>query len=124
MSYLSCSQCVYASQSISTLFFSPSGHVVTIPGRNSTFTCFQLFPGSNTQLQNVAWLVNGSALENYGTDNIITAPGPSNSEILTFINLSLENNGTTIQCQATLQSNVTQSASEGVLLLQGIKVAG
>ena len=58
---------------------------------------------------------------NYGTDNMITAPGPSNSEILMFINLSLENNHTTIQCQATLQSIVTQFASEGVLLLQGIK---
>ena len=98
----------------------PSGAVVTVPGRNRTFTCFLLLPVSNTQLQNVSWLLNGLALENYGLNNIITKPGPGGSGTLTFINLSLENNHTTIQCQATLQSGAIQSASEGILLLQGI----
>ena len=117
-----------------TLFFFfsvcllPSGPVVNIPGRNQSFTC-QLFSAApNTHLQNVSWLLNGSTLENYGLDNVVTSefkPGPismGGGGILRFVNLSLENNYTTIQCQATLQSNVTQSASEGVLLLQGMKV--
>ena len=53
--------------------------LVTVPGRNSTFTCFQNTAESNIQLQNVAWLLNGSALENYGLDDIITEPGPGDS---------------------------------------------
>ena len=68
----------------------------------------------------------GSALENYGLDNVVTEfrPGPRGMGILRFANLSLENNHTPIQCQATLQSGVIQSASESVLLLQGMKIMG
>ena len=100
------------------------GPVVTIPGRNQSFRC-QLFSAvAITHLQNVSWLLNGSTLEDYGLDNVVTEfrPGPRGIGILRFINLSLENNDTSIQCQVTLQSGVTiQSAS---LLLQGMKVMG
>ena len=101
----------------------PSGPVVTIPGRNQSFSCQVHSAAPNTHLQNVSWLLNGSTLENYGLDNVVTEfrPGLIGIGILRFINLSLENNHTTIQCQATLQSGVTHSVSEGLLLLQGMK---
>ena len=95
----------------------PSGPVVTIPGRNKIFIC-QLV---TTEQQNVSWLLNGSALENYGLDNVISEQIVNNQGILTFTNLSLENNHTTIQCQATLPSGMNRSTS-AVLLLQGMKV--
>ena len=104
----------------------PSGPVVTIPGRNQSFRC-QLFSAvPNTHLQNVSWLLNESTLEDYGLDNVVTEfrPGLRGMGILRFVNLSLENNHTTIQCQATLQSGVIHSASEGLLLLQGMKFRG
>ena len=98
----------------------PSGPVVTIPGRNQSFTCFLRSAESNS-LQNISWMFNGSAVENHWLDSVIIefkhrARGRGT---LTFTNVSLEYNHTIIQCQATLQSNVIQSASVGVLLLQG-----
>ena len=102
----------------------PSGPVVSIPGRNQRFSC-QVISAAvpNTHLLNVSWLLNGSTLEDYGLDNVVTEfnPGPISMGILRFVNLSLENNHTTIQCQAKLQSGMTiQSASESVMLLQGM----
>ena len=95
----------------------PSGPVVTIPGRNVSFIC-QLV---TTEQQNVSWLLNGSALENYGLDNVIAEPFGDNEGILTFTNLSLGNNCTIIQCQAALPSGMNRPTS-AVLLLQGMKV--
>ena len=92
----------------------PSGPVVTIPGRDKTFICQLVTP----KQWNVSWLLNGSALENYGLDNIVTG---DNERILTFTNLTLENNHTIIQCQAALPSGMNRSTS-AVLLLQGMKV--
>ena len=95
----------------------PSGPVATIPGRNQSFIC-QLV---TARQQNVSWLLNGSALENYGIDNVIAEQIVYNHGILTFTNLSLENNHTIIQCQATLLSGMNWSTS-AVLLLQGMQV--
>ena len=99
------------------MYVFPSGPVVSIPGRNQSFTCQQF---TNTHLQNFSWLLNGSTLENYGLDNVVTEfkPGPGIG-ILRFVNLSLENNHTNIQCHGFLQSGVFQSAT---LLLQGMRV--
>ena len=97
-------------------------HVVSIPGRNQSFRC-QLFSAApNASLQNVSWMLNGSTLENYGLDNVVTEFNPGPISILRFINLSLENNHTKIQCQGFLETGVIQSASEGTLLLQGMKL--
>ena len=95
----------------------PSGPVVTIPGRDETFICQLVTP----KQQNISWLLNGSALENYGLDNVITETFGDNEGIITFTNLSLENNHTIIQCQAALPSGMNRSTS-AVLLLQGMKV--
>ena len=101
----------------------PSGPVVTIPGRNVSFIC-QLVSVDNTQLQSISWLLNGSALENYRLDNVVTELRSGGNGVLLFTSLSLENNHTTIQCQAIIQSGQTvQSTSEGVLLLQGMRAS-
>ena len=100
----------------------PSGPVVTIPGRNVSFIC-QLVSVDNTQLQSISWFLNGSALENHRLDNVVTELRSGGNGVLLFINLSLENNHTTIQCQAIMRSGLTiQSASEGVLLMQGMRI--
>ena len=100
----------------------PSGPVVTIPGRNVSFLC-QLVSVDNTQLQSISWLLNGSALENYRLDNVATELRSGGNGILSFTTLSLGNNHTTIQCQVIIQSGLTTlSASEGVLLLQGMRI--
>ena len=100
----------------------PSGFVVTTIGRNNvTFRCDLLIIIPD-RLQNVSWLLNGSALESSGLMDIIIEFSSigSGTGALTFTNLVLDYNHTTINCQGSLQSGSTAaSANSAVLLLQG-----
>ena len=98
----------------------PFGSVVTVPGKNQAFLCTIVSAIHDTHPRNISWLLNGSAVRNYGLDNVVITPGDRNVEILTFMNVNLRNNHTTVQCLGTLNTGVTSSsAPDAVLLLQG-----
>ncbi len=87
---------------------------VVIPGGMSTFVCQSINSGDIQQFQ---WLVNGTQLES--TEGIRATVQSNIIGILSFNNIPVEYNGTTIQCIVTLTSGETISSNNAALLVQG-----
>ena len=79
----------------------------------STFICQSINSGDMKQFQ---WLVNGTQLEH--SDEISTT-AEGDIGILTFSNIPVDYNDTTIQCIVTLTSGDTISSNNATLLVQG-----
>lgn len=98
----------------------PLGSVVTTTGRkNFTFNCLL---ATTDSFSSVSWLLNGSTLESLGLDDVIPQFDTIFNGIgtLTFVNLALEYNYTTIQCTGSLRSGRNFVSEEAILLLQGL----
>ena len=78
------------------------------------------FPCSTTAVvSSLQWIVNGSALEDLSMDTSILTSSSFAGEFLTFRNVPLHYNGTTIQCVVTFPDNTTLSSNTATLQVQG-----
>lgn len=101
----------------------PTGGYVAIPGGNAVFNCLYFLSGCSDRLVSVQWLVNGTLLDSTNLTNINTVFDGSiacGTGSLTFTNISLEYNMTSVSCRADLNSGrIITSNTNVLLLLQG-----
>jgi hypothetical protein len=90
-------------------------------GENYEVRC-RLVTVTGNALRDVSWLLNGSSLEILGLDGVLPHFSTIGSGIgfLTFSNLAMEHNFTTIKCIGHLNSGDSHTSEGVVLLLQGI----
>ncbi len=83
------------------------------PGEGTVFTC--RVTGTVEQIQ---WLVNGTQLEDINQRDGIEDAVTFGTGHLTFSNISVEYNDTTIQCIVTLTSKEIIRSNDATLLVQ------
>ena len=93
--------------------------VVSISGGgNGRFICHSISEDSIVRIQ---WLMNGSATltnEAIASENVIVLLDDG-AGVLDIINVLLEFNGTSIQCNSLLTSGTNSTTEPATLLLQG-----
>ena len=87
-----------------------------ILGGDTAFTC-----RGTSAVQQIQWLVNGTQLEDLDQRNGIEHDVTFGLGHLTFRNISVEYNDTTIQCIVALTSGEILSSNNATLLVQGEK---
>lgn len=89
---------------------------VSIVGGDAVFHCF-----TDSRTDGTQWIVNGSSLENITNALTQFTPIPgSGVGTLTFSNLSLSYNVTSIQCISNLQEGNAAHSNTATLLIQGL----
>lgn len=114
---------MFTNFNISVKIFPSGQYYVTTPGGAAFFNCLSL-SGCDDRILDIQWLVNGILLENTNLTNVnTTLVFLSNCGvrvgILSFTNIPLEYNVTSISCRAELNSGRNITARTVVLLLQG-----
>ena len=100
--------------SVNTVTLHPeSNNVVAVLGGSFTFTCVPF-----VRYTTISWLSNGSMLDSRGQDIMIVSHPDARISTLTFYNLSLQYNGSRIQC-ALDNSRRRLSNEVTLLLIQG-----
>ena len=99
----------------------PPNPVAIVGSKSYSFRC-ALVTTQIDRLQNVTWLLNGTVLESLDLIGVTSDFSTIGSGIgkLTFTNLLLEYNYTTIKCRGHLESGRNSTSGGVILLLQGI----
>ena len=89
---------------------------VTTLGGMHTFDCRSI----NNDVQQYQWLVNGTELQELNlTDGVIMTEDNDVIAFISFNNITMKYNGTTIQCIANLTSGEIIPSNNATLLVQG-----
>ncbi len=91
---------------------------VTVAGGSNTFSCVV----TSAMSVAIAWLFNGTDISRRNIPSVTTyiVPGVGESVgVLTFSNINLLYNGTSVQCQALLSGERGDVSNEFILLVQG-----
>ncbi len=91
---------------------------VTVAGGSNTFSCVV----TSAMSVAIAWLFNGTDISRSNIPSVTTyiVPGVGESVgVLTFSNINLLYNGTSVQCQALLSGERGDVSNEFILLVQG-----
>ena len=95
----------------------PPTNAVAVLGGNFTFTCSV---PSLVRYTTLSWLSNGSMLDyTRGQDTMVMLHPDAGISTLTFYNLSLQYNGSRIQCAAFDDSGIELSNEVTIQLIQG-----
>ncbi len=84
-----------------------------------SFVCQSI---NNPGIQQFQWLVNGTPLEDNDQRDGIEEHMTRTTGILTFLNVTVEYNNTTIQCIANYTSGAIMYSNSAKLLVQGEEV--
>lgn len=107
---------------IAAVLVYPPDKFVSVPGGNATFICSSPSGARGNTITKVQWLVNGSLFDPLDLLNVSTDffPFSNGFGILSFTNLPVEYNMTTIRCRAYFGFRTLTSNNATLLLLQGI----
>ncbi len=86
---------------------------VVVAGGNTTFTC--IYTSASATAEQIQWLVNGTRLEDLNQTERIEAE----NNIIYFIHIPVEYNGTTIKCIIDYTSGGNVPSNNATILVQG-----
>ncbi len=100
-----------------TVTLSPGQSVVIPTTPQASYICH--FINNNGNIQQYQWLVNETQLEDLDLGDRVQVDESRSTRILSFMNISVEYNDTTIQCIVTLTSGEIIRSNNATLLVQG-----
>ena len=95
----------------------PDARYVSYTGGQAHFFCFAL--DLTRLIVNVGWFVNGPSLESLNNNSPMAETTSDGRHRLTFSNLSVEYNWTTVACEVTFNVGSPATSNSVLLLLQG-----